>query len=646
MILLACRKAISSSYSSSFSLNAVRRFVSTTSTVSRPGNHVRSRRTQIGAVALTGALGSAGYVYFKAPVLADVGDMRQDVEQEFQRRPTPLGVLFRSYIVYAMCSIPILVDYSPSILTSLLSVPGVKHVTEAFVRATFFSQFVGGDTALETVPLLERLRAENKGALFGYSVEVDEDEAAGKAKAHGHESVQLQPVHKRIIEEIIRCIDVAADFEDQRERYRNNVTSLTGRRTWVAVKLTALLPDAQALINFSKHLVDTRPPPARPVCFPGSPRPTDFLVFDLDPLDLPETNPLTRENLDDLRELKSDLFRVCERAKARGVKIIIDAEHSWYQPAIDAYQRALMAEFNRLPGAQSRVPSIVPSVLGQKLRLPALRTGQEEVTVQPLIYGTFQAYLRRTPEHLAQSLSDAEAGNYALGVKLVRGAYHPFEAVAHKARKFVNSEDKAVVSSNTGLSSPSISPEALPPVWENKEETDACYNACARMLIGRVAAELAEVNARNVGYRNTDSRDESLAGGTSSIIPKLGILFGTHNWGSCELILEALVSEGLAVRKYEGNTEVIRIADNAAERITLGQLYGMRDALTNYLVDKTRSTEPFVIKYVPYGKLSEVMPYLGRRAIENKSVLGSDVAREERRRAGSEIAKRFRSIFA
>jgi proline dehydrogenase len=45
---------------------------------------------------------------------------------------------------------------------------------------------------------------------------------------------------------------------------------------------------------------------------------------------------------------------------------------------------------------------------------------------------------------------------------------------------------------------------------------------------------------------------------------------------------------------------------------------------------------------VPYGELSEVMPYLGRRAIENKSVLGGPGgAAEERRRVGRELWKRI-----
>ena len=44
---------------------------------------------------------------------------------------------------------------------------------------------------------------------------------------------------------------------------------------------------------------------------------------------------------------------------------------------------------------------------------------------------------------------------------------------------------------------------------------------------------------------------------------------------------------------------------------------------------------------VPYGALAEVMPYLSRRAIENKSVLGEGVAARERMRAGREIRRRM-----
>jgi proline dehydrogenase len=92
----------------------------------------------------------------------------------------------------------------------------------------------------------------------------------------------------------------------------------------------------------------------------------------------------------------------------------------------------------------------------------------------------------------------------------------------------------------------------------------------------------------------------------------------------------------------------------------MGVCAGMADALTNWVVDRTAADGPFVLKYVPYGALKEVrsvvslsfiflwadggrkvMPYLGRRAIENKSMLTRGSAAEERRQAGREIRARL-----
>ncbi|OCH94220.1 FAD-linked oxidoreductase [Obba rivulosa] len=509
-------------------------------------------------------------------------DAEQD-EIKTERPPTPLSTLVRAYVVYSMCSVPILIDWSPAILSTLLSIPGVKQVTEALVRITFFDHFVGGDTAEDAIPLLEQLRAENKGCLFAYSVEVDEAEAAGKANDAKHHQ---QSPHKQIVAETLHCIDVAADFEDKHRQSGG----VAGRKTWVAIKLTAMVPRASALIHLSKYLTSTRPELSEPVPFPGRPRSTDLDALSTRTLG----DILTESDLSELRELYEDLGKICAHAQKRGVKIIVDAEHSWYQPAIDAFQLALMRQFNRLPEPRrwSLWPGAAPST-------PS--------SVQPLVYGTYQAYLRRTPEYLAQSLDTAQKDGYALGVKLVRGAYHPHELAAHAAR-----------TSSSAPASLSISPDPLPPVWPTKPETDACYDACARLLLARVAAD---VRAQ-----------------PPAAAPRLGVLFGTHNRTSCARILDALTAHGLARERADGTLEV---ADEAAERVALAQLYGMSDALTDWLVDRTRSAAPFVLKYIPYGHLTEVMPYLSRRAIENKSVLGNGGAAQERQRAWAEIRKRI-----
>ena len=93
------------------------------------------------------------------------------------------------------------------------------------------AQFVGGDTAHACLPLIRRLRAENKGTLLAYSVEVDENGAADNARS------TVEPLHKHTVQEMIRAIDVTADFEDSQAR--ETITS--GRRTWIAVKLVSFI---------------------------------------------------------------------------------------------------------------------------------------------------------------------------------------------------------------------------------------------------------------------------------------------------------------------------------------------------------------------------------------------------------------------
>ncbi|KAJ7885777.1 FAD-linked oxidoreductase-like protein [Mycena olivaceomarginata] len=468
------------------------------------------------------------------------------------------GTLVRTYVVYTMCSIPALVDNAPWLLETFSSIPGLRWITEAIVRVTFFDQFVGGDTAAETLPQLHALRTANTGALFAYSVEVDEAEAMA-ASASG--SPRDRNPHKAIVDEMVHCIDVAADFEDALGAKQ------TGRRTWVAVKITALVPDASALIRLSSHIISTRPPTdAPPVAFPGNPTPSD-----LDVLYTPKapTGPLSLTDLGMLRDLHADLERICTRAAERGVRIIIDAEYSWYQPALDALQQSQL---------------------------------------QPLVYATFQAYLRRTPAQLVHALRDARTHGYALGVKLVRGAYHTHETAAHPA------PGAGAPSAKGQAQTLSISPEALPPVWLDKADTDAAYDACAGVLLDAAAADVK--SGRPQGF---------------------GVLFGTHNWASCKKIMAGLVQRGLAAPTPEGK---LRVAERVGERVTFGQLYGMCDDLTEYLAQHTESGSPMVIKYVPYGALSETMPYLSRRAIENKSVLGGGTAQAERKRARDLIWQR------
>lgn len=86
-------------------------------------------------------------------------------------------------------------------------------------------------------------------------------------------------------------------------------------------------------------------------------------------------------------------------------------------------------------------------------------------------------------------------------------------------------------------------------------------------------------------------------------LDKVSAFFGTHNEKSTELVMDKMAAKGISSD------------DN---RIYFGQLYGMSDNITYALSDKKYN----VAKYLPYGPVKDVVPYLTRRAQENTSVAG------------------------
>tara|TARA_B100001250_G_scaffold414239_1_gene451479 strand:- start:4355 stop:5509 length:1155 start_codon:yes stop_codon:yes gene_type:complete len=83
----------------------------------------------------------------------------------------------------------------------------------------------------------------------------------------------------------------------------------------------------------------------------------------------------------------------------------------------------------------------------------------------------------------------------------------------------------------------------------------------------------------------------------------MGLCFGTHNEKSTQMIIQLMGKKGI---------------NNNDTRIYFSQLLGMSDNISFYL-GKFKYN---VAKYVPYGPVKEVLPYLIRRAEENSSISG------------------------
>ena len=86
-------------------------------------------------------------------------------------------------------------------------------------------------------------------------------------------------------------------------------------------------------------------------------------------------------------------------------------------------------------------------------------------------------------------------------------------------------------------------------------------------------------------------------------ISEMAIFAGTHNEESSYLLMNMMQEKGIS---------------NDDSRIWFGQLYGMSDNISYNLADNGYN----VAKYLPFGPVRDVMPYLIRRAQENTSVAG------------------------
>lgn len=102
-------------------------------------------------------------------------------------------------------------------------------------------------------------------------------------------------------------------------------------------------------------------------------------------------------------------------------------------------------------------------------------------------------------------------------------------------------------------------------------------------------------------------------------IDTISIFNGTHNEESSYLLMDLMESKGIAKND---------------SRIWFGQLYGMSDNISFNLAAEGYN----VAKYMPFGPVKDVMPYLIRRAEENTSVAGQTgrelmlIEREKKRR--------------
>ncbi|XP_036304966.1 proline dehydrogenase 1, mitochondrial isoform X1 [Pipistrellus kuhlii] len=248
----------------------------------------------------------------------------------------------------------------------------------------------------------------------------------------------------------------------------------------------------------------------------------------------PLLSGFTEEEEQQMQRMLQRMDVLAKKATQVGVRLMVDAEQTYFQPAISRLTLEMQRKFN---------------------------------VEKPLILNTYQCYLRDAYDNVTLDVELARREGWCFGAKLVRGAYMAQER-ARAAE--IGYED---------------------PINPTYEATNAMYHRC----LDYVLEEL----------KNN---------------PKAEVMVASHNEDTVRFTLRRMEELGL---------------HPADRQVYFGQLLGMCDQISFPLGQAGFA----VYKYVPYGPVMEVLPYLSRRALENNSVMKG--ARRERQLLWQELKRRL-----
>ncbi|KAM9307024.1 proline dehydrogenase 1, mitochondrial isoform 2-T2 [Pholidichthys leucotaenia] len=503
--------------------------------------------------------------------------------------------LLRSLLVFKLCTVDLLVDKNKELMELSKKLLG-QWMFEKLMKMTFYGQFVAGEDHHAIKPLIRKNQAFGVGAVLDYSVEEDltQEEAekkemdsciseAEKESPGSDHREKKYKAHRQFGDRRGGVISARTYFyadeakcDIQMETFLNCIKASGGASSdgFSAIKLTAL-GRPQFLLQFSEVLVKWR----RFFNFLAAQQGKSEMTVleqkleleqlkenmtelgigakdDLEnwftgeklglsgTIDLLDWNSLIDDttkisnllmvpNLqtghlepllnkftaEEERQMKRMLQRVdvlAKHAVENGVRLMVDAEQTYFQPAISRLTLEMQRKFNR---------------------------------EKPIIFNTYQCYLKEAYDNVTLDVELSRREGWYFGAKLVRGAYMYQE----RARACeIGYED---------------------PINPDYEATNRMYHKCLEYVLEEIE----------------HSR-------------KANVMVATHNEDTVKFTLEKMNDMGLCPTE---------------NKVYFGQLLGMCDQISFPL---GQAGFP-VYKYVPYGPVNEVIPYLSRRAQENRGVM-------------------------
>ncbi|XP_068157303.1 proline dehydrogenase 1, mitochondrial isoform X1 [Drosophila tropicalis] len=533
--------------------------------------------------------------------------------------------LVRAYLVYMICSSEKLVEHNMTLMKWSKQILGQRLFT-ALMKATFYGHFVAGEDQIKIIPTLERLRSFGVKPILDYSVEEDitqeeaekrEVESSVSSAGDNKEEGAMPQYHvdksfadrrykvssartyfylneatcERNMETFIKCLEAVSD--DDAKVPRAVATGATFGTGITAIKLTAL-GRPQLLLQLSEVIMRTRKYMEDLVGGQGNVLTHHKTIKDLekyyasvgDNKDVQEflknvtsdkegilhlfpwsgivdensqlsdtfrvPDPQTgqmRRLISQIPPKEEEMFRnmirrlntIVKTAAELDVRIMIDAEQTYFQPAISRITLEMMRKYNK---------------------------------DKAIVFNTYQCYLRESFREVGTDLEQAKRQNFYFGAKLVRGAYMEQERARAQALGYPD------------------------PVNPDYEATTDMYHRTLSECLRRIKLM-------------KDCGDDAR---------KIGIMVASHNEDTVRFAIQQMKEIGISPED---------------KVICFGQLLGMCDYITFPLGQAGYSA----YKYIPYGPVEEVLPYLSRRAQENKGVLKK--IQKEKRLLMAEIRRRL-----
>ncbi|XP_055996858.1 proline dehydrogenase 1, mitochondrial-like isoform X2 [Ostrea edulis] len=522
----------------------------------------------------------------------------------------------RALFVFNMCSIPFLVNHNKTVLKWSRRLLG-KRLFCQIMKASFYGQFVAGEDQVAIRPLVNNNRKYGVKSILDYSVEEDissKDAKEAEMKScvppdfeplRAEEASDTSPDVQRFVpheefgdrregvfsartyfyEDETKCDENLKTFKECIDAVAGAVTDGTG---FIAIKMTALgrpqfllqLSDViTSWRNFFEKFAGDKTKFSEEdfkttlkdigVQVTRDDRKRWFALLDvtcdgeIDLLDwdnlldintqmgkhlvIPnvktgEIQPLVvslqKEEEEQLNQMLLRLNEIAQYAIKKDVRVMVDAEQTYFQPAISRLTIEMMRKFNK---------------------------------EKAVIFNTYQCYLKKAYASVKLDLDLSKREDFYFGAKIVRGAYMEQE---RERAVTIGYED---------------------PIQPTFGATSLSYHSVMEEIMN-------QINQRSRG--------------------KIAVMVASHNEDTVKFTVEKMKENNIGPHD---------------RLICFGQLLGMCDHISFPL----GQAEYSVYKYVPYGPVEEVLPYLSRRAMENRGVLKK--VKKEKRLLWKELLRRVKN---